>query len=286
MRSIPFLGLLGASFARGVSPKQRDLQFEERSKPFEDGRPGVVERHENGFLAAQYPLAQTNDHLIGKTSIDPNLDPEGITTVVETHIAQNSVSTKNNQADTHALLKRVPDYLTFNVPYYNIGFKTSVLSVDIPVTITVGTEAPVTLTKKLDGPVIVTVSATVTEPATSFINYGKTAFEFTVVPSGVTDEFLTFTYATVTRDATILQKIGRAAYTTLTSPVTVTILQGNGTTKTVTQTFTKTQSFTAYTFLPETTRTVAIVTNYAVRRPIVTTTDAELLDFTGFLWED
>ena len=290
MRSVPLLALLGASFARGVSPEQRDLPFEDRSKPFEDDRPGIVERHENGFFAAQYPLTQANDHLVGKTSIGPNLHAEGIDTIdqmiisVETSIAQNSVSKKGNQANTHAILKRVPDFLTFNVPVYNSGFKTSFRAIDVPVTVTVGTQASVTFTKKIDGPVTVTVSVTVTKTATSFFTVSKTDFEFTLVPSGVTDEFLTFAYSTVTRYITLLILSGRGVYTTVTRPGTVTVFEGVGPTKTVTQTFTKTESIIENTFLPTTTRTVAIQRS-PYRSVTTTTTDPELSDFSGFLWE-
>lgn len=280
MRSVSFLVVvvvvLGAGVARGGSLEHRDLEAQDTSKKIGDGWSDIVERHDHGLFAAQYPVSQTENPLAeitdeeGINSIDHIIDP------AETHTTQNSLSNKDNQANTHAILKRVPDFLTFNIPVYRSGFATSLRPVDIPVTITLGTEAPVTFTKKINGPVTVTVTVTATKTVTSFINLGKTAFEFTRAPPNATDEFLTFAYRTVTRQITLLVLSGRGVYTTLTSPVTVTVIEGVGPTVTVTETFTRTRSFFEDTLLPFTTRTVALP-RFRTRRVITTTTTTTIV---------
>ena len=256
MRSVSLLVVLGASFARGVSLEQRDLESEDTSN--------IVERHDNGLFAAQHPLTQTDNPLVGMTSIGPNLEVESnnpvdqVVNSVETPTAQSPLSEKDNQANIHAILKRVPDYLTFNVPVYRSGFKTSLRTINIPVIVSQGTKAPVTVTKKVNVPVTVTVPVIVIKTITQFQNLVPTAFKFTNVPEGVTDEFLTFVYATVTRDITIYQVTGRGVYITLTSPMTVTVTEGVGPTVTVTRAITRLLTISAPTFLPRTTRTVAL----------------------------
>ena len=261
MRSVLFLVVLGVSFARRASLEQRDLEPEDTSENHDDW-PDIVERHDNGFFAAQFPLAQTDDPPAELAPIGSNLDEEDINThdhiigSAETLIAENPPSNKDNQDNTPAILKR--DFFTWRVPSYLSGFQTSTIPVSIPVTITEGTEPPVFITKKINGPVTVTVTVTAIKSVTSFYNYAKTAFVYTLVPSTVTDEFLTFTYLTVPRQITYYVKLGVGAYTTLTSPVTVTVDEGDGQTETVTETFFRTRIIQEDTYAPGTTRTVAI----------------------------
>lgn len=277
MRSLPFLVVLGAGFARGVSPEQRDLEFEDTSENFEDGWSDIVERHDNEFFVAQYPLTQTDNPLVEINSIGPNLDAEGTITVdqvinsVGTPIAQNPLFEAENQANMHTILKRVPDFLTFNIPVYRSGFKTSLRPYYISETFTQGTEAPVTVTKKVDGPVTVTISVVVTKSATQFTTVGETEFILNVLPATATEELLTFAYTTRTRYITINGLIGKGVYFTLTSPVTVTVTEGVGPTVTVTKTFTSVRSIVRPTFIVVTTRLVARP-NFAIRRVTTSTT--------------
>lgn len=277
MRSVPLLVILGASFTRAVSYEQRDSESEDTSENFEDGWSDIVERHDNGFFAAQYPLTQKDNSLLGISSIGPNLGAKDTSFVeqvvysVETPIARNSLSEKDNQVNTHAILKRVPDFFTFELPGYRSRFQTSLRAVPVSTTITLGTEAPVTITKKIDGPVTVTVSVFVTETATQLSSLAQTAWRFTNAPATVTDEFLTIAFTTVNRDYTLLVLSGSGVYFTVTSPVTVTVTEGVGPTVTVTQTFTSLRSITQYTNIIVTTRTFARILRPP---PIATTTSA------------
>lgn len=264
MRPVALLVVLGASLARGVSLEQRDLESEDTSGNFVEAWTDIAERHDNGFPAAQYPLAQTDNPLVEITPIGPNLDAEGINTVndqvtnsVGPSIVHNPPSEENNQANIH-MLKRVPGFITFTERFYSpIVPVTLFRGISVFVTYPAGSEV-VTATEEGVGPLTVRFPTFVFTRTTQIFTVTETVYRVTVPPASATEEFLTSAYfaETLARTATII-RFTRLPITVI-SPETVTVTEDGRLTVTVTEKSTYFITASQTTFIPVTTRTIVV----------------------------
>lgn len=275
--SLCFLVILGgANIARNVP-----LESNTAETLFNDSYdPDFSERHDShADAAAQHPLplARMDNNKPGieeMIPIDTNPDDAKSTNAVVSQVidsidpieAHESSPPKNHdQAIEHSILKRFPAYVTITLFHLVSASDTTtfVKTVGIPVTITQGTKPPVTITTTLYGPVTVTASSKfviktiiTTEINTVPIYY----FRRTIPPVSATDDFVTFVdrFQTNTFRPYVVGRINVALYTTITSPVTVTVTERIGPTVTVRGTFTIVRTIYARTDIPVTTRYVVL----------------------------
>lgn len=259
------LVVLGAYLAQGVLLEQHDSRSKDTSDKFRDVEFDIVER--NGeYFANQHPLAQPDDTLDEKISIDPNLNivDQAINTVEPSPVQ--TPRSEDKQSNTHSILKRVPGFITFTELFYTPVVTTRIIPVSVP--FTQGSEGFVTIIREGAEPLTITefeIGAQTT--TTKVFTKSGTVYQVTVPPASATEEFFTSTYLAETLASTITVLKGVYVPFTVTKPGAVTITEGR-TTVTVTETFTLTLNVFQTRFIPVATQTIVVPGD---GRPIPTT---------------